>query len=123
MNRILFAIGIMLTLISSAYSVTTAFICKGKNGEKVFSQQPCGKDETSITITSEEPKKEPMPGSAPLSIGMTQDEVIKLWGRPYSIHKSLYASGLHEQWVYVQCCAQRDYVYFENDKLTAVQLH
>jgi len=123
MNRSLCAICLALALITNASADTTAFICKGKNGEKVFSQTPCGKEESAITIKNDMPKEKPMPGSAPLAIGMTKDEVIKLWGRPQEDHRSMYASGEHNQWVYIGCCNNRDYVYFENGKLTAVQLH
>lgn len=39
------------------------------------------------------------------------------WGEPESINKTTGSYGTHEQWVY----GSYNYLYFENDKLTAIQ--
>jgi len=122
MRRITHSFFILLVTSGIAHADTAVFICKGDHGEKIFSQSPCGKNMGVKHIKTPEPPKIAAPRSAPLSIGMTEDEVTKLWGKPYDIHKSLYASAIHEQWVYKGCCEQRDYVYFENGKLTSIQL-
>jgi hypothetical protein len=51
-------------------------------------------------------------------IGMTGKEVIaSRWGRPNSVNRTTFASGIQEQWVY----SNGNYLYFENGKLTAIQ--
>lgn len=51
-------------------------------------------------------------------IGMTQEEVVaSSWGRPQDINRTTTAYGNHEQWVY----GGRNYLYFENGKLTSIQ--
>lgn len=53
-----------------------------------------------------------------VTIGMSKDDVIaSSWGRPESINKSIYSFGVHEQWVY----GGRNYLYFEDGRLTSIQ--
>lgn len=50
-------------------------------------------------------------------IGMTKEEVLQSsWGRPRSVNKTTFAWGTREQWVY-----DGGYLYFDDDKLTAIQ--
>lgn len=51
-------------------------------------------------------------------IGMTKYQVAQetKWGNPYNVNKTTTKSGLSEQWVY-----SRGYLYFENNKLVAIQ--
>lgn len=52
-----------------------------------------------------------------ISIGMTDDEVLKSeWGEPNKINKTESAYGIREQWVY-----DRGYLYFEDGYLTTIQ--
>jgi len=48
--------------------------------------------------------------------GMTKDEVRASWGEPSDINRSAGSWGVHEQWVY-----GRQYLYFEDGKLTSWQ--
>lgn len=51
-------------------------------------------------------------------IGMTKSEALRSsWGRPHEINRTTTAGGVHEQWVY----GGRNYLYFENGILTAIQ--
>lgn len=49
-------------------------------------------------------------------IGMTKDMCEESWGHPDDINKTIGSWGTHEQWVY-----GNSYLYFEGDKLTAIQ--
>ncbi len=49
-------------------------------------------------------------------IGMTKSMCRESWGEPYDINKSTGSWGSHEQWVYGS-----SYLYFEGNKLTAIQ--
>ena len=52
-----------------------------------------------------------------ICIGMTKAQVRMSWGLPYHINKSVYPSGVQEQWVY-----GNGYVYFQKGILTSYQL-
>ena len=60
---------------------------------------------------------------ASLVIGMTGIEVVKTWGRPNDINRSVGSWGVHSQWVYTGCYDWEDsvYLYFENGTLTSWQ--
>lgn len=51
-------------------------------------------------------------------IGMTKYQVAQetKWGNPYDVNKTTTKSGRAEQWVY-----SKGYLYFENNKLVAIQ--
>ncbi len=49
-------------------------------------------------------------------VGMNKDQVKLSWGNPDEINKDIYESRILEQWIY-----ESQYLYFENDKLTAIQ--
>jgi hypothetical protein len=53
-----------------------------------------------------------------VTIGMTADEVLaSSWGKPESVNKTTNSYGTREQWVY----GGRNYLYFEDGKLTSIQ--
>ncbi|MBI4423548.1 MAG: hypothetical protein HY554_07470 [Elusimicrobia bacterium] len=62
----------------------------------------------------EEQRKAILDGN--LYIGMDSRAARLVWGHPYSINRTVTASGEYEQWIY-----HRTYLYFENGKLTAFQ--
>lgn len=47
---------------------------------------------------------------------MTKEMCKEAWGEPYDINRSSGSWGTHEQWVYGS-----SYLYFEGNKLTAIQ--
>lgn len=55
-----------------------------------------------------------------LLIGMTEDQVIASWNRPYQINTTKGSFGIHEQWV-MSAHIPTDYLYFENGILTSIQ--
>lgn len=54
-------------------------------------------------------------GSA--EIGMNACGALASWGKPQEVSRSTYSFGTKEQWVY----GGRNYLYFTNDKLDAIQ--
>jgi len=56
--------------------------------------------------------------SGKVRIGMNKKQVKLSWGKPEKINKDIYRGSIHEQWIY-----DSQYLYFENDKLTAIQSH
>jgi hypothetical protein len=50
-------------------------------------------------------------------IGMTEAQAVSAWCRPDHVNTSVTARGTDEQWVY----PGRGYLYFENDRLVAIQ--
>ncbi len=52
-----------------------------------------------------------------VSVGMTSEQAIAAWGKPDDINKTIYSSGVHEQWVY----GIGSYLYFEDGILTTIQ--
>lgn len=56
--------------------------------------------------------------SGKVRVGMNKEQVKLSWGKPEKINKDIYQGSIHEQWIYGS-----QYLYFENDKLTAIQSH
>jgi hypothetical protein len=79
--------------------------------------------ESRIAYAAEEKKRQAevdrlakLPG---VRIGMTANQVINQtsWGRPSSVNRTTTSAGTREQWVY----GSRNYLYFTNSILTAIQ--
>ncbi len=49
-------------------------------------------------------------------IGMNKEQVKLSWGKPEKINKDIYQGLIREQWIY-----SSQYLYFDDDKLTAIQ--
>ena len=54
-------------------------------------------------------------------IGMSEPEVLLLYGKPADVNRTVGSFGTHEQWVYPVDDVKSEYLYFENGKLTAWQ--
>jgi len=52
-----------------------------------------------------------------VAVGMNREQVRMAWGSPQKVNQTVRASGVSEQWVY----SFYSYVYFESDKVTAIQ--
>jgi hypothetical protein len=60
--------------------------------------------------------------SRKIFIGMLAEDVVRSWGRPSKINKTLTVSGLEEQWVYLGGKGgQRMHVYVADGVVQAVQ--
>lgn len=53
-------------------------------------------------------------------LGMTKDQVIRSWGKPDKINRSVYESGSSEQWVYRVDRVESQYVYFRGGVVTGI---
>jgi len=54
--------------------------------------------------------------SGKVKLEMTKEQVQLSWGRPKKVNEDIYQGSVREQWVY-----DSQYLYFENDQLTAMQ--
>jgi hypothetical protein len=125
-------VSITLMLIFAMPAVAEVYKCNTNHGIS-FQQVPCdpgtgGKIEIAGSEGSDptKPRHEtsPLLRDAPLSIGMTESQVIKLWGKPNKINKTLNSSGLTEQWIYrLPWETSADYVYFSNGKVTSISVN
>lgn len=59
--------------------------------------------------------------NAKISIGMNRHELIMSWGLPSDINSTHTASGESAQWVYGNPIYGANYVYLDNDVITAIQ--
>ncbi len=56
--------------------------------------------------------------SGKVRVGMNNEQIRLSWGKPEKINEDIYKGLIHEQWIYGS-----QYLYLENDKLTAIQSH
>lgn len=55
-------------------------------------------------------------------IGMTNSEVVRAWGKPNAINRTVAAGGTREQWVYSDAGLRRaQYLYLDDGVLTSYQ--
>lgn len=116
MKRIILAAAMLLSVSAQA----EVYKCM-ENGKQVFSDMPCSKDAEKLKVS-------PAAGSGDESrswvnnaiavkevrVGMTDKEVIRSWGKPDKINKSISKAGTNEQWVYYRGNARSQYVYIDN---------
>jgi hypothetical protein len=57
--------------------------------------------------------------SGKVHTGMTSEQAVAAWGRPYKINETLTGSRSREQWVMHE--SGSDYLYFDNGILTTIQ--
>lgn len=53
-------------------------------------------------------------------VGMTSDEVVRSWGRPQRVNRTVSGETVSEQWVYRES-RDAQYLYLENGVLRAAQ--
>lgn len=53
--------------------------------------------------------------------GMTADEVVRSWGKPDKINRTVVDGSVSEQWVYERTRRIAQYLYVDNGVLRAVQ--
>lgn len=59
-------------------------------------------------------------GEKKIQLGMTKEQVIAAWGKPYKVNQSIGSWGEREQWV-VDNSTRSDYLYFHNGILKSMQ--
>lgn len=107
-----------LLLLAPALAAAQAYRC----ADGTYQQQPCPGG------TKLEVPEPPAPGSREarvasavarktVFIGMTEAEVVRAWGRPQKINRSITARSTTEQWIY----SGRQYLYLDNGVLRSIQ--
>lgn len=110
---------------ASTASFGEMYKCKGKEGV-VFQEAPCkgGKkiDIPDTPINSHESQLQNAIGLGRVVVGMTKEQVIRAWGRPTKINKTIGAGYSSEQWVYERGGIGRaQYLYFDDGILRSAQ--
>lgn len=59
--------------------------------------------------------------NAEISIGMNRHELLMSWGVPNDVNTTTVAGGTNAQWVYGDPIYGANYVYLDNDVITAIQ--
>lgn len=97
------------------------------NGTAVFQQHPCpGGQKLDVPVPASSASRDAQVANAiavgEVRIGMTQEEVIRAWGRPDKINRTVTASTNLEQWIYERgSISNRQYLYIENGRLRSFQ--
>lgn len=55
-----------------------------------------------------------------VAVGMTPDWVRRAWGEPTTINRSVYESGVTEQWVYRNGSGKAQYVHFRDGVVSSI---
>ena len=91
--------------------------CTGPDGAVVF---PCG-----MSAKKAEPVKiwdnRLTDGGGKVRIGMSEEEVLRAWGKPDAINSTVTAMGVSKQLVYGQGLRRQQYLYIENGVLRTIQ--
>ena len=112
------------------------------NGKSVYSDRPCATTETQETVKihgakpSSASTSSGLPDNFPslveraefreaiskrrVMIGMEAAHVRMAWGAPTKINRSIYASGVHEQWVYHYSPLSTQYVHLRDGVVTSI---
>ena len=103
--------------------------CKDQYGRTVYQESPCESTAKQLDF-----KLQPVPETTPydsainaaiakgkVAIGMTSEQVIRSWGRPTKVNKTITAQSDNEQWVYDRGRFRAQYVYLENGIVRSVQ--
>lgn len=79
---------------------------KGQNIKKLY---PGWSNDVCNTVSEEK-----------IKIGMTEEQVIAAWGKPYKINTTRNSYGSHDQWV-MHDSIDSSYLYFDNGILKSIQ--
>lgn len=94
--------------------------CTLADGAVVFQDQAC-----SATTAKAEPVKiwdsKLTDGGGKVRIGMTEEEVLRAWGKPDAVNSTITAMGVSKQLVYGQGLRRQQYLYIENGVLRTIQ--
>ena len=97
------------------------------NGATVFQQSPCEGGVKLAVPAPPDPNSRNGQVSQAIAlrrviIGMTAEEVVRSWGRPNKVNRSISAAGTNEQWIYERGdVARHQYLYIENGILRSIQ--
>jgi hypothetical protein len=118
------ALGLLASLSESA--LAQAYKCS-TNGAVVFQQTPCqGGVKLDVAPPPEPNSREARVATAiakkRVFIGMTDTEIVRSWGKPDKINRSISDRNVNEQWIYERDNSSRSqYLYVENGVLRSIQ--
>lgn len=102
--------------------------CTNPDDKVVYQDAPCsGKGETIVVkpaageLSPEDVGTAKAVAAHRIFIGMKEKDVLRSWGRPTKINRSVSAESVSEQWVYERGNYQNQYIYLRNFVVTSVQ--
>jgi Domain of unknown function (DUF4124)/Protein of unknown function (DUF2845) len=97
------------------------------DGQVVFQQIPCPGGKKLDVATPPDPDSREARISSAIAqrrvfIGMTEEEVVRSWGKPNKINRSVTSQNINEQWIYDRKrIGDGQYLYIENGVLKSIQ--
>lgn len=136
-------VAIAIVAMTPALSHAQAFKCK-VDGKVVYQGSPCASEGAKVNLSGAGEATENSAASSYLKregaridfeekvdvairnqrvfVGMSANDVIRSWGKPTSVNKTVIASTVSEQWVYSRGnIGDNQYVYLRNGIVDAVQ--
>ena len=119
-------VGLAATFLSVSSCLAQAYKCT-IDGKPVFQQVPCdGGVKLTVPKPPDPESREAKVGSAiargKVFVGMTSEEVIRSWGKPDRINRTVTARTITEQWIYENdSISDRQYLYMEDGVLRSAQ--
>ena len=122
-RAVLIAIALVPGIASATYKCQNA-------GQIVYSDSPCG---NVVSKLQKAPQPTPQDqarakrwehvwsaiAEQKIVVGMTADEVVRSWGQPTKINKTVDGKGSFEPWVYRRGPVASQYVYLRNGRVTS----
>lgn len=91
--------------------------CTGPDGAVVFQDAPCSGKGEAVKVWDSKMRD----GGGTVRIGMTEEQVIRAWGKPDAINTTITAGGKTQQWVYGRGLGSHQYLYIDNGTLRTIQ--
>lgn len=117
---------LLALLLLSAYVEAEMYKCPSAGGTS-YQEKPCAKGGQKVEVDTpsdgqERAKYNQLISVGRVGVGMTQDEVIRAWGRPTKVNRTMGRSYVSEQWVYERpVMSNNQYLYFDNGILRTIQ--
>ncbi len=121
-----FCIFVVMVYSGHATSYAQGYRCE-VDGKPVFQQMPCegGKRldvPPALAPDSYEARASAAIGRQRVFIGMLEKDVVRSWGKPSKVNRSVGSYGIHEQWIYERGeIGRTQYLYVENGVLKGIQ--
>lgn len=111
------ALAALALLAAPAWAVNK---CTQPDGAVVFQDAPCA-----VLSKKAEPVKiwdsKLTDGGGKVRIGMSEEEVLRAWGKPDAVNTTVTAMGVSKQLVYGRGLRRQQYLYIENGVLRTIQ--
>lgn len=114
LTKTIAAVALLTIAAAPAWAVNK---CTGPDGAPVFQDAPCAGRGEKVKVWDSKLTD----GGGTVRIGMTEEQVIRAWGKPEKINTTITAGGKTQQWVYGYGAGSRQYLYLENGVLRTIQ--